>query len=153
VMDLEWDVRVGPDHKVIKGANGRPKDFWEGQRPEDILRSALAWLTAVQTATGRMPAIYTSHVWWLKRIGNGAADPNLKALISEIQKYPFWYADYSNKGQDTEHPTSVADKDWILYQFTDNARFIAGGIGAARTVDASVFRGTLASFRSQMGIH
>jgi lysozyme len=59
VVDLEWDVAQadGPDH-------------WANLTPDAIIKSTLKWLQRVEKITGRLPALYTAHAWWLERIGS-----------------------------------------------------------------------------------
>lgn len=150
-LDLEWDVRVGPDHKVITDPNGKAHDFWTGPPgsntpvpPDEILRRTLAYLSAVKAATGRIPLVYTNREWWRQRIGS-------ESRIAALSGYPIWIADYGTSGRAVETPSMVNNGQWLLWQFSNKGRFTTGGLPSARTIDVNVFSGSVASFRTAMG--
>ncbi|VWD46805.1 Lysozyme M1 [Burkholderia contaminans] len=144
-VDLEWDVRIGKDHKVIKGKDGRPYDFWTPLSGDEILRRVSAWLSLVRDKTGRRPFVYTNKVWWEQRIGS-------EEKIAALAGYGVWIADYSKSGRATEKPSVPNSAEWTLWQFGTNGTFKNGGVGQGRTVDTNVFNGSIDDFRRAAGI-
>ncbi|WP_298623431.1 GH25 family lysozyme [uncultured Zoogloea sp.] len=145
VLDLEEDNRVGPDKKLILGPDGKRRDFWDTVPADEILSRAVAYLKAVEAATGRAPIIYTNAQWWKTRIGDGSK-------IAAFGKYKVWTADYSRDGHKLEKPSVPGNAPWALWQFTSTARMTSGGVGKGQSVDANVFNGTLQQFRVAMGV-
>jgi lysozyme len=144
-LDLEADLRMGADKKLILGRDNRPYDFWTPVPSAQILNRALTWLTVVAKATGRKPVLYTNREWWRQRIGD-------EAKFEAFRAFTIWISDYSVSGLGIETPHVPNNSPWTIWQFTDNARFESGGIGGGRVVDASVFNGTYVSFQKAFGV-
>jgi lysozyme len=94
VLDVEEDVR----------------NF---DRNNAILNKALIvarmriWLSAVESATGRKPMIYTRKSFWEEVLGNPTG----------FEDYPIWVAYYRNEGP-PRVPTPWQEK-WHFWQYTD----------------------------------
>jgi lysozyme len=142
VVDLEWDVRIGPDKKVVKGGDGRPYDFWTPIASTEILKRTIEYLETVRKATHKVPVVYTNQVWWRERIGQ---DSTMVALAP----YHLWISDLSASGLRLEKP-ALHRGPWNLWQFTFSATADAGGLPPGGTVDASVFNGTPGQFASDL---
>jgi lysozyme len=137
-LDVEWDVRTGPDGKVILGPDGKPKDFWRGIDGKVILGRVTDWLKAVAAVTNKKPVVYTNQVWWQERIGDAGT-------IEALAPYGIWISDLSAKGLLVEQPY-VYKGAWNLWQFTFSATAQSGGLPTGDTVDADVFDGTNDAF-------
>ena len=126
VLDVEWDV-------IKKDA----PDRWAQQKPEEIVSKVVKWLTIVQSATGRVPMIYTCNLWWQQRLSN----VNASVVFAN---YPVWIADYSRTSRGIESPVSPSSR-WALWQFTSKSQLTGSFDGA---LDASIFKGTPEQFAS-----
>ena len=104
VLDMEWDLA-----KV----NGVQRDRWESLTPDEIATEALAWLRAVEAATGRKPIIYTAASWWTPRLRSNAA----------LNGYTHWIADYRQSSIAAGAPKSVTSIPFAAWQFTDVGKF------------------------------
>lgn len=133
-LDLEWDMRKGPD--------GKPVDAWASVAPIDIADRALAWLREVRDRTGKTPIIYTNRFWWNERIGE-----DRMALFKE---YPIWIADYSSSRLATEKPMTPKGREWLLWQFSEQASVLING--SPSQVDANVFKGPIKKLKTGLGI-
>jgi lysozyme len=133
-LDLEWDMRKGPDGKTF--------DAWSKVAPIDIADRALAWLREVRDRTGKTPVIYTNRFWWNERIGE-----DRMALFKD---FPIWIADYSASRLATEKPIAPKRRDWLLWQFSENATVLING--APSQVDANVFKGPMSGLKRGLGI-
>jgi lysozyme len=131
-LDIEWDIAL---------VDGEHRDAWIDVSPEEIVDRSLKWLNAVETATGRIPVIYTSQAWWKNRVKEDKA-----ALF---HRYQIWIADYSEKGLGQENPSVPAGRNWALWQFTEKG-VLAQGIPGH--VDANIFKGSMDEFRQTFGI-
>ena len=131
-LDIEWDMLT---------VDGQQIDAWGNLSPEAIVDRALKWLNHVETATGRIPVIYTSQAWWRNRIKDDKA-----ALF---HRYPIWIADYSEKGLGQEKPSVLSGEDWKIWQFTEKGVLEQGIPGH---VDANIFKGSMDEFRQTFGI-
>jgi lysozyme len=128
-MDLEWDV----------GKNN--PDQWKGHESE-IIPKALAFLTAVEKATGRTPVIYTARSWWRDR-GLKESD------FAKFDHFPIWIADYSTSHKAAEKPAVINGRTQTMWQFADDAFLTAG---YKKKLDANIFYGTPQAFRASLGI-
>jgi lysozyme len=142
-LDLEWDVRVGADGRIILGEDGKQRDFWANVPPQEIIEKTLKWLELTETATGKVPIVYTNRAWWNERIKD-------ERRFDALKKYPIWIADYSKSGRANEVPSVPNKAKWVLWQFTAAAKFSSGGLPTL--VDANVFKGTEAEFRMALGL-
>ncbi len=131
-LDIEWDMVT---------VDGDQRDAWIDVSPEDIVDKALKWLNAVETATGRVPIIYTSQAWWKNRIKDDKT-----ALF---HRYQIWIADYSEKGLGQEKPSVLSGRNWAIWQFTEKGVLEQGIPGH---VDANIFKGSMEEFRQTFGI-
>jgi lysozyme len=131
-LDIEWDMTT---------VDGEQSDAWINVSPEEIVDRALKWLNAVETATGRIPIIYTSQAWWKNRVKDDKA-----ALF---HRYHIWIADYSEKGLGQEKPSALSGRDWKIWQFTEKG-VLAQGIPGH--VDANIFKGSMEEFRQTFGV-
>jgi lysozyme len=129
-LDLEWDV-----------VPNNP-DRWNGQPPDKILASALAWLQKTKELTGRTPLVYTSAAWWHER---GIPD----AKFAELKTYPIWIADYSKSGKASEKPAIINNRTQSLWQFADNAKLNSDYSGK---LDANTFYGSRDDFNREFGL-
>ena len=142
-LDLEWDVRVGADGKVIKNADGNDRDFWDRLTPDQIIDQTVAWLDAVRSAIHRTPLIYTNKGWWDERIKD---EKKFSKLASSI----LWVAAYPRTVSLNEIPAVPNGSKWGFWQFTDRAVMTDGGlVGRA---DANVFKGTAQDFQKMFGL-
>ena len=129
-VDLEWD----------KASTDGP-DRWTGKTPREIIDSALAWLRAVEAASGRKPVIYTARAWWRER---GIPE----SMFAEFDSYVLWIADYKQSRRAVEAPATPGAARWGMWQFAEDARVQGHGRG----LDASIFKGTEEEFIHQMGL-
>ena len=131
-LDIEWDIVT---------VDGEQRDAWIDVSSEEIVDRALKWLAAVETATGRIPIIYTSQAWWKNRVKEDKT-----ALF---HRYQIWIADYSEKGLGQEQPSVPAGRNWALWQFTEKGILEQGIPGQ---VDVNIFKGSMDEFRQIFGI-
>jgi lysozyme len=142
VVDLEWDVRLGANKRVVKGRDGRPYDFWTPIAGKEILKRTIEYLETVRKATHKVPVVYTNQVWWRERIG-------LDATMVALAPYRLWISDLSKSGLLLERP-ALHQGPWDLWQFTFSATADEGGLPPGSRVDASVFDGTAEQFVSDL---
>jgi lysozyme len=142
-LDLEWDIRIGPDGKVVKDANGKERDFWDRFDPDEIIYRALTWLKSVRSATNRTPIVYTNKAWWDERIKD-------EKKFARLSEFGLWVAAYPRTISLNEKPSVPNGAPWKLWQFTDRAIMAAGGlVGSA---DANIFKGTPEDFQKEFGL-
>jgi len=103
VLDLEWD------YSQTRDANGNLVDGWANISGHEIVSRAVAWLAAVEKATGKTPIIYTDFDWYNTRIGSAG---------SVLSPYEVWVADYSSHSQQLDDPKTPGTHGWRLWQFT-----------------------------------
>ncbi|HVZ02261.1 MAG TPA: GH25 family lysozyme [Dongiaceae bacterium] len=127
VLDLEWDV-----------ARGVAGDRWAGHTPDEIIQTALAWLSYVEEHGGqkKTPILYTTRSWWRERIGS-------EAKIASFGHYKIWIADYSASSRGIEVPAVPSGGKAVLWQFTENGKLDSGYGGR---LDGSIYKGTEQSF-------
>jgi lysozyme len=142
-LDLEWDVRVGPDGKVVKDASGRDRDFWDRVAPDQIIAQVVAWSDAVRSATHRTPLIYTNKAWWDERIKD-------EGKFAKLADSILWVAAYPKTVSLNEIPAVPNNSKWGLWQFTDRAVMTDGGL--VGRVDANIFKGTTQDFQKMFGL-
>jgi lysozyme len=143
-LDLEWDVRTGPDGKIILGSDGKARDFWDTVvSPQEIIDRALEWLKVVEARTGRIPIVYTNRAWWNERIKD-------EGKFAALSRYKIWIADYSKNGRAQETPSVPNRAKWHLWQFTASAKIAQGGLPTA--VDANIFKGNDKAFRAAFSL-
>lgn len=80
-----------------------------GRSPAQVSAWALAWLRAVQRATGRTPIFYSNRDFITRRM---SPDPALA-------RYPLWFASYA--GAVPQHGPAPWS-DWTFWQYTRTAR-------------------------------
>jgi lysozyme len=120
-VDLEWDIARpgGPDQ-------------WKNRTVQEIVATALAFLTRVEALTGKTPMLYTSRAWWRER-----QIPETE--IVKFSRYAIWIADFSDATLSNEKPLAPNNQIPTLWQFTDKAKI---SVGPSAYIDADVFRGT-----------
>ncbi len=96
-LDLEWDP-----------ARHSGNDRWANHSASEIVSMVQEWVTAVESAFGVTPIIYTNKSWWEGRIGSHGA---------QLKKYKIWIANYSHHGNT---PPMMDGFDWVMWQFTGN---------------------------------
>jgi lysozyme len=75
----------------------------DGVTPAALLAGASSWLTAVQSATGKRPIVYTYPSFWKSTLGN----PEI------LSDYPLWIAHLN-----VASPTLPGGwRNWVLWQF------------------------------------
>lgn len=116
VVDVEWDFETETKN-----------DRWEKKSATQIVAALDTWLTAVASATGKTPIIYTNKAWWDARVG--AAGKILGA------RYPVWLADYTTQGAT---PAPLDGFKTVLWQFTDAGTVagVDGNVDVSRKVPA-----------------
>jgi len=107
VLDLEW---------AFAKQNGKDVDQWEMLDQQKIAQIVIDCATAIKTATGRTPVIYTAASWWNGRMKDSTA------LIA----YPHWTADYRAASIKAGAPQSVRRHVQLAWQFTDTG-LLQGG--------------------------
>ncbi len=131
VMDIEWTDAADPNN-----------DGWAAKSTDDVAAFALQWLQAIETATGRIPVIYTSRAWWKDRIGDDK--------LAKFSRYPIWIAQYVPDSKGQILPKNLpAQWSWKIWQFTESGA-ISGGL--AGNLDVSVFKGSLDQFHQALGV-
>lgn len=128
VVDLEWDK-----------TNTNP-DRWVGVNNDKIVASVIAWLTAVEAASGKKPLIYTCNAWLKEHHFT-------MAQIMRLKSYGLWIADYSNSHRAIEVPSQPSVFTLALWQFTAGAKL---KFGSPKPLDASIFKGSEAKFAQFM---
>lgn len=104
VLDLEWD------YSRRKDAKGNLVDGWANISGKEIAARAVAWLAAVEKATGKKPVIYTNFNWYNSALGDAGA---------VLAPYDVWVADYSSHSQNLDDPKTPGTHGWRLWQFTN----------------------------------
>lgn len=125
-LDLEWDFEVR-NGQVVTDANGNPVDRWATKTPDQIVKVALEWLSAVENAGKKKPIIYTNSSWWKERIGNSLS----------LKDYVIWISDYSRASLKRESPSIMSHHQWSIWQLTDRGSLASvGGL-----FDANQYKG------------
>lgn len=96
----------------------------DGQSASTIASNVQAWIDTVETATGRMPIIYTGSYFWQDNVGSDA-----------FSSYPLWTAHY---GVSCPNIATQWD-DWTFWQYSSSGS-VAGISG---NVDTNWFNGSL----------
>lgn len=131
VMDIEWTDAADPNN-----------DGWAAKSSDDVAAFALQWLQAIETATGRVPVIYTSRAWWKDRVGDDK--------LGKFSRYPIWIAQYVPDSKGQVLPKNLpAQWSWKIWQFTESGA-IKGGLTG--NLDVSVFKGSLDQFHQALGV-
>jgi len=107
-----------------------------GLSPADLVTSIQVWLDAVQTATGRVPIIYTGPGFW-----NTAT-----AGTTQFAQYPLWVAEYGVSAP--KNPSGW--NDYTIWQWSE-AQTIAEVGGLSVTVDADRFNGAITDLEKLAG--
>jgi lysozyme len=141
-LDLEWDFRRRSGAWSLD-PNGEKHDFWSDLTPRQIIDRVTIWLDQVERASGRIPVIYTNHVWWMARVGD-------ESMFARLRRYPIWIADYSARGRGQENPRVPNSHPWAIWQFTEKGNLSQGGI--VGSVDVSIFKGMKQQFRQALGL-
>jgi GH25 family lysozyme M1 (1,4-beta-N-acetylmuramidase) len=94
-----------------------------------------AFLTRVQSDTGRRPMIYTGPSFWNTNVGS-----------TGFTSYPLWEAHYTTAA----NPQSFGGwSSWTLWQWTDGSYFSPGAVsGISGAVDRDRFRGSVAGLEA-----
>jgi lysozyme len=131
VLDLEWDIATknGPDR-------------WQGQGPDEIIDTVLAWLKRVEERTHKIPIVYTARTWWHER-----GIPEEK--FARLNHYKVWVADYSKSSHAVETPVVPNNSHFDLWQFTEQAQLSKGYGGK---LDANIYYGNDKKFVSDFQI-
>jgi len=104
----------------------------DGTSAANILAGAAAWLTAVQTATGKTPIVYTYVSFWRDTLGNPP----------DLSSYPLWIAQLK-----VSTPTSIGGwANWTLWQYD-----IQPVNGVPGSTDLDAFNGTIADLQALAG--
>ena len=92
---------------------------------QTVINSALKWISAVETATGRKPIVYTYPVFWEDKLGNP----------TQFSNYPLWVANF-----ETRTPfIPSAWRNWTFHQYSESGQIQ----GIQGNVDLNQFNGTL----------
>jgi len=145
-LDLESDLRKDTAKRwIVTPENGKIRDFWAGQDPDDVLQKALQWLKRVEERTGRRPIVYTSRGWWRAIIKDDTK-------IAKLQGYPIWITNYSDSGSPVHAKPKVPnDSTWILWHFTDSGR-MADADALPGKLNVTIFNGATTDFQKALGI-
>lgn len=113
---------------------------WKQISLNERLRRIQIWLQTVETATGRIPIIYTEYYSWRDFIGN----------TEKFVRNPLWIANYR-----VEQPKVPANnwggRGWALWQTTEKG-VVPGIRDEAPCVDLDVFRGSFNALKSWLKI-
>ena len=113
---------------------------WKQISLNERLRRIQIWLQTVETATGRIPIIYTEYYSWRDFIGN----------TEKFVRNPLWIANYR-----VEQPKVPANnwggRGWTLWQTTEKG-IVPGIRDEAPCVDMDVFRGSMEDLRTWLKI-
>ena len=154
VVWLDWgrDVVTQARYFLSKIAGLQPARPWIDLEGSDLdisqdqaAEKLIAWLDVIQDATGFIPGIYTSQLWFDKNI----------APSSSWQRYPLWVARYPYPEAHLESPWGdgkykFRDWDtWTLWQYTDKGDGIAHGAQSYQ-IDIDKFNGDEAAFAAFM---
>lgn len=101
----------------------------DGETGATLVANLATWVSAITTATGRTPIIYTAEGFW-------DALPN----TSQFANVTLWVANWGVTCPDTPTPWTA----WSLWQYNDNGT-VSGIAGA---VDIDKFNGTLAQLQT-----
>jgi GH25 family lysozyme M1 (1,4-beta-N-acetylmuramidase) len=96
-----------------------------GLSPAALVGWTHDFLTALQSATGRTPMIYTYPSFWRNAMGSSA----------DFTAYPLWIASYG-----TSSPPTLGWPHWTFWQYTSTGT--VDGIQTPGGTDISVFNGT-----------
>ena len=145
-LDLESDLRKDAAKRwIVTPDNGKIRDFWAGQDPDDVLQKALQWLKRVEERTGRRPIVYTSRGWWRAIIKDDAK-------IAKLQGYPIWIANYTDSGNPVHGKPKVPnDSTWTLWHFTDSGRMADADVLPGK-LNVTIFNGAPTDFQKALGI-
>lgn len=113
---------------------------WKQISLNERLRRIQIWLQTVETATGRIPIIYTEYYSWRDFIGN----------TEKFVRNPLWIANYR-----VEQPKVPANnwggRGWTLWQTTEKG-VVPGIRDEAPCVDLDVFRGSFEDLKTWLKI-
>lgn len=113
---------------------------WKQISLNERLRRIQIWLQTVETATGRIPIIYTEYYSWRDFIGN----------TEKFVRNPLWIANYR-----VEQPKVPANnwggRGWTLWQTTEKG-IVPGIRDEAPCVDLDVFRGSMEDLKTWLKI-
>lgn len=96
-----------------------------GLSTEQLVTWTRDFLTTLQSATGRLPILYTGPSFWRGAMGGSTA----------FTSYPLWVASY---GSST--PPALGWPHWTFWQYTSSGT--VEGIASSGGTDLSVFNGT-----------
>ncbi len=103
---------------------------WKAIKLDVRMSRIQAWLNAVESATGRVPVLYTDYYTWYELLDN----------TERFTRYPLWIATYGVK-QPKVPANNWGGRGWWFWQTTD--RGIVPGIREeAPCVDMNLFAGT-----------
>ena len=147
VVWLDQDIVAQSKYYLSKISGLPPARSWidlEGIvlaiTPIEAAKNLLVWLRSVEAATGYIPGIYTSQLWFDKNI----------APSSFWQLYPLWVARYPYpnilSGPWSDGKYVFRDwETWTLWQYTDKGDGIAHGAQSYQ-IDIDQFNGDEAAF-------
>ncbi|KAM3108643.1 GH25 family lysozyme [Phormidesmis sp. 146-33] len=90
-----------------------------------VINRAAQWLTAIESATGRKPLIYTYPVFWEEKLGN----------TTRFSSYPLWIANFGTRAPFVPS----AWKSWVFHQYSESGTVK----GIDGNVDLNQFNGDL----------
>jgi len=147
VVWLDRDILSQARYYLSKVAGLPPARPWidlEGNTlsipPVDAAGRLSTWLQEIELATGYLPGIYTSQLWFDKNI----------APSVQWQRYPLWVARYpypdilSGPWSDSKYVFRDWE-NWTLWQYTDKGDGIAHGAQSYQ-IDIDQFNGDEAAF-------
>jgi len=104
----------------------------DGTSAANVLAGAAAWLTAVQTATGKTPIVYTYVSFWRDTLGNPP----------DLSNYPLWIAQLK-----VATPTIIGGwGNWTFWQY--DTQPVTGVPGPT---DLDAFNGAVADLQALAG--
>ena len=97
----------------------------DGLDAQTVINNALKWISAVETATGRKPIVYTYPSFWEDKLGNP----------TQFSNYPLWIANFGTRTPALPN----AWRSWAFHQYSESGQLQ----GIQGNVDLNQFNGTL----------
>ncbi|WP_417235200.1 cell wall-binding repeat-containing protein [Arthrobacter sp.] len=128
LLDIEWNPYNAKDYPQGKG------NRCYGMSPRQLVSWINDFGNTIESATGRLPMIYTAQAWWDDCTGDSTA---FKSWPLHVSRFP------TADGQKDPFELPEGWTTFNIWQYSSNSNLI----GSGQAVDANVWNGDLTSLR------